>query len=179
MVDVRFSNNDKDLEAFIRLYNLTMNRLQAKSYYYFNNNYFFNLKYLFPKNFLLAGAYAGNELLASGIILCFDQIMNYHLSCSNWEKHYLAPNNLLDFEIANYGAKNGFKFLQLGGGRAPNDSLFQYKKSFSPNSLKEFWTGEKIHLTDEYDSLSHLRKKTIEDINTPNRISEIFPFYRS
>lgn len=172
-----FPKSDSDLKDFIHLYHLTMQKVQAEKYYYFSPHYFSNLKNLFPKEFLLAKACLDNQTIASGILFCHGPFINFHLSSSNPEMLHLAPNNLLDVEVANYGAKNGFKYLHLGGGYRGNDSLFKYKKSLAPNGQREFWTGQKIHLENEYKYLENLWMERANPSKTDP--PKIFPVYRS
>ena len=56
------------------------------------------------------------EIIAMSIILYDNNIMHYHLSGAKYEYRPLAPTNLLLFEAALWGYKQGFKSFHLGGG---------------------------------------------------------------
>ena len=48
--------------------------------------------------------------------------------------------------------------LHLGGGMAPDDSLFGFKKQFNKNGRREFWVGRGIFDPAAYQELLALRK---------------------
>lgn len=174
-ITVDFSNTSEDLREFIRLYRLTMDKNNADKYYYFDDQYFKNLRNLLKDHFVIANARIGGETIAAGIILCYESFMSYHLEGSDPEKLHLAPNNLLNFEIACYGIKQGVSLFHIGGGRGREDSLYKSKKALAPDGVREFWVGWKIHLEKEYRNLENLWKQNNggRDIN-----HGFFPVYR-
>lgn len=175
-VQVDFSDTESDIREFIRLYTLTMDKLKAKQYYYFSPEYFFGLKKHLKESFVLANARVGGKVIASGIIFCCGSFMNYHLGGSDENQLNMAPNNLLFFETARFGAEKGFKYLHLGGGHSNNDSLHKFKLGFAPDGRKEFWVGQQIHLPDVYQFLKDAWKKYNKGNDADNRF---FPIYRA
>ena len=65
---------------------------------------------------------------------------------------------LLLYEAALWGAAHGLGKLHLGGGMAPDDSLFGFKKQFNKNGRREFWVGRGIFDPAAYQELLALRK---------------------
>lgn len=175
-VCVDFSSTEKDLDEFIRLYHLTMGKLKAQNHYYFNNDYFYSLRNQLNREFLLVNSRINGITAASSIFFCCGSFMGCHLRASDPSTHEFAPNNLLLFEAACYGAEKGFKYLHLGGGYSENDSLFDFKKGFAPNGICEFWIGRKIHIENIYLSLENLFRKRN---NNPFVDTDFFPAYRA
>ena len=70
----------------------------------------------------------------------------------------LAAGNLLLYEAALWGVAHGVSKLHLGGGMAPEDSLFGFKKQFNKNGRREFWVGRSIFDPAAYQELLALRK---------------------
>jgi hypothetical protein len=51
-----------------------------------------------------------------------------------------------------WGQRLGKKRLILGGGYSPNDGIFRFKASFSPQRAK-FLVYRRVHLSEKYDAL--------------------------
>lgn len=173
--DVRIFNGRSPLlfSTFRTIYNKTMERDEAASYYFFEPDFYESICDDFPHNAQIFYAVYRNEIIAASIMLMANGYMNYHLSGSLKEYSSLAPSNLLLYEAALWGAANGCKTLYLGGGvGSGEDSLFKFKKSFyRQDNLYRFYVGKKIFLQDEYDSLVCARKQKIQ--------SNFFPTYRA
>ena len=73
----------------------------------------------------------------------------------------LAPNNLLLYNVALWGAKNGFELFHLGGGVFDNDSLFSFKKSFNKNGVFDYYIGSNVFMQDECDYLIKIRSQDL------------------
>lgn len=146
-------------EQFQEIYNATMDRDHAGSYYYFSRAF-----YLSILNDLSANAqvfYAQMEdgtIAAASIMLTANGRMSYHLSGSRQEFQHLAPTNLLLYEAALWGGANGCRTLHLGGGvGSEEDGLYHFKKSFYRGESRRFHIGRKIFLPNEYQSLVERR----------------------
>ena len=140
--------NNKNLKDFKNIYDLTMNNLNSKKYFYFNENYYKNLN-----NCFIACVYFNNILCASCIIFKFKNLLHYHIGGSLLEYRKYGCNNFLHYNVINYGIKNNFKFYILGGGLKDGDSLSKFKKRLSNKEFK--YTIYKNILNREiYDKLS-------------------------
>lgn len=158
-IKVIIDNSVSMQKKFVELYKGTMQRNGASDYYYFNDTFFANLfKSLGGISNIFSAVYNG-EVIASAIIFGASQNMHYHLSAANREYMKLAANNLLLYEVALYGVKNGFSKFHLGGGVEPEDGLFIFKKSFNKNGLLDFYIGRIIFDADKYNDLMLMRKK--------------------
>ena len=69
------------------------------------------------------------------------------------------PNDLLKHEIILWGRQAGKRAFVLGGGFAPDDGIYRYKKSFAPNGSAPFCVGRRIHNAAAYTRLIESRRR--------------------
>lgn len=170
----------KDLalfDQFMEIYNSTMDHNQAEDYYFFGKNFYESIhRDLFEYYEMFYAEYKG-EIIAMSIILFANNRMHYHLSGAKYEFRPLAPTNLLLYEAARWGSKQGFKSFHLGGGLGSSeDGLYKFKQAFNRNSGIQFSIGKQIILPEIYDKLVEIRKT--KDIHF-NATSSYFPLYRA
>lgn len=148
----------KDLDNFKKIYNLTMEKVDADKYYYFNNNYYENIKE--NNDYMLLNVKKDNVVIASAIFMKYGEYMHYHLAGSVKEYLKYAPNNILLWEAIKYSCLNGYKKFHFGGGitNDPEDSLFKFKSSFSKDHA-DFYIGKRIHNQEIYNYLINEWKK--------------------
>ena len=158
---------------FREIYNSTMDKDNADSYYYFSPEFYESVCDDLPHNAQVFYAVMDGKVIAASIMLMTNGRMNYHLSGSVREYANLAPSNLLLYEAALWGCANGYKSLYLGGGvGSGEDSLFKFKKSFYRlDDLPRFHIGKKIFNEELYNYLISLRN------DLPD--SGFFPRYRA
>ncbi len=145
--------------VFREIYNGTMDKDEADSYYYFAEEFYESVLNDLPRNAQVFYAVLDEKIIAASIMLFANGRMNYHLSGSVREYSNLAPTNLLLYEAALWGSANGYKSLYLGGGvGSGEDSLFKFKKSFyRGDDLNSFWIGKKIFNIEMYEKLVSMR----------------------
>ena len=160
-------------ETFRQIYNSTMDKDNADSYYYFGEAFYQSVLEDLPQNAQVFYAVLEGQVIAASIMLACNGRMNYHLSGSLREYANLAPSNLLLYEAALWGCANGCKTLYLGGGvGSGEDSLFKFKRSFyRGDDLHRFHIGKKIFNRETYDLLVSMRQDLPE--------SGFFPYYRA
>lgn len=143
------------LPDFKRLYESTMDKLSADSYYYFSEDYFNKLKTLLPDSFIGNVSYQG-EIIASAIFFYDGIYGHYHLAGSNVEKLSLSPNNYLLWAAAQELKNRNVKWFHLGGGVNSDEknSLFQFKRKFS-KSTRDFYIGKMIFNKSLYNDVCH------------------------
>ncbi len=175
-VEIYWGRDPKLFDQFITLYNATMDKDNAKDFYYFKKDFYDSVLNVLKYNSLIFyGRYEG-KIISMSMILYSNEQVHYHLSASDREYQYLAPTNLLLFEAACWGCVNGFKTFHLGGGLgSKEDSLFKFKKVFNKNSNSFFSIGRKVFDKNRYDELVLIRKMKVE-FDTQ---SDFFPLYRS
>lgn len=165
-------NYKDDLEEFLAIYNETMSRNAATTYYYFSKEYFEQLFHLLGDSLKMFGAFFEGKLISITLIMCYGDFIHYHLSGARQEYMYTGVNNLLLFEIAKWGHENGYKYFHLGGGyKGDGDSLFKFKKSFTKDGVYPFFIGKVIHNSTVYHQLVDEKGIMID--------TGFFPLYRS
>ena len=160
-------------EEFRDVYNETMDRDSADSYYYFGEEFYDSILNDLSENAQIFYAVYEDKMVAASIFLMANGKINYHLSGYRAQYARLASTNLLLYEVAKWGCKNGYQSLYLGGGvGSEEDSLFRFKKAFyRAEDSRRFVIGKKIFNHEVYDYLISLRKDLPE--------SEFFPKYRA
>jgi len=144
----------KGLSVFKGLYGETMDRIEADQYYRFSDAYFNHLSHALGEKIDLFIVQYENRVVAAALLLVNGDRIHYHLAGSDAHYRKYAPNNLLLHTVAQWGHKNGFRYLHLGGGRtaAPDDALFRFKASISRLRLP-FHIGRRVHNQNVYERL--------------------------
>jgi len=153
-VTVDASPAPSDLADFVSLYELTMRRQQASAYYFFPTSYWDALADLGDRLVLFDASLDG-EVVASALCLRGDRWLHYHLSATRDSARDLGASNLLLYEAALWGHAHGLEEFHLGGGAGGReDSLLAFKRRFSPDGTREFWTGKAVHDETAYRRLA-------------------------
>ena len=168
---IKKSIDEKDILTFKDLYYENMNRVNANSYYFFDEAYF--LKLVRTKEFLSEVIYVileeTKEIIAGTILIKGKDVIHYHLSGTKTEYLSLNPLRLIldEARIENSTSKN-YRIFNLGGGlKNKGDGLFRFKSSLS-NNTKVFKIWKYIANKEIY--------KTLVDMKETN--SDFFPSYR-
>ncbi|MBA6151382.1 GNAT family N-acetyltransferase [Gelidibacter maritimus] len=168
-----------DLNAFIKLYIRTMNRVNADDQYFFNDEYFHRLMASNDFNArLLLNIHNDSKTIHGGVLFIEKgPFVQYHLSALNEDYHDPSCIKLIIDEMRIKSTNAGFNFLNLGGGRgSKKDSLFAFKRNFS-KKFKNFKVWKYVVDEHVYDALlkERLQHSVTEDAIDP----EFFPAYRS
>ena len=116
----------KHMNDFLNLYSLTMDKLNAKKYYYFNKEYFDEISKI-DNSYLAIVFDKNNIVIGCSIIFIYENFVHYHLSCNN-----NSMNCITDYLICNVVKEVALnKLFILGGGLSQSDSLCKFKKSLS------------------------------------------------
>lgn len=160
-------------ETFRTIYNGTMDKDNADTYYYFEPEFYESILKDLAQNAQVFYAVFEGKVIAASIMLACNGKMNYHLSGSVREYANLAPSNLLLYEAALWGCANGCKSLYMGGGvGSGEDSLFKFKRAFYRGpDLNRFYIGKKVFDQERYDELVGMRGQLPE--------CGFFPRYRA
>ncbi|MET3114446.1 hypothetical protein AAKU52_002180 [Pedobacter sp. CG_S7] len=165
------ANTQNEIKKFTEMYRENMDRLNAASNYYFDEQYFTNL--LDPKleNKLIL-IYDGLELMCGALILLSKNIIRNHLSATSLQYLKESPSKLLTDEISMIGRRLGKKIFHLGGGvGGREDSLFKFKSHFSDLQIEDrVWCYIDDNIV--YNELIVLRGNEIDSE------SQYFPLYR-
>lgn len=172
-VTFKIEKEPNNIDEFINIYNLTMDRNKASEYYYFGIEYFNDIINDFKENVILVKAIYKEKTIASGLYFIFDKIIHIHLSGNLDEYLEFSPAYILRYAVTLWGKENGYELIHHGGGRSnsESDSLFKFKKKFANNTEFDFYVGEKIWNIDIYNKLCGL-------VDT-EKDTGFFPAYRS
>ncbi len=171
LCNVRKANTKEDILEFIDIYYENMDRVQARSSYYFKPDYFF--KFLESKSLqtdiLLASLVDTNEIIAGAMFIKTNDIVQYHISGAKEEHLDIAPVKLLIDEMRISATQENYKYFNLGGGYGgQDDSLMRFKLSFS-KQLVDFHVWQHVVNQELFDSLTNSKATTQPDY---------FPGYR-
>jgi sugar O-acyltransferase (sialic acid O-acetyltransferase NeuD family) len=121
-----------NLDAFMQMYQETMHRVNATSEYSFDTHYFKGLRDIKQGKSHLLFCSLNGELIAGGIFIECNGILEYHLGGTPDKYVRLAPMKLLLNAARLLGNKLGLRIFHLGGGvGSDEDSLFHFKSGFS------------------------------------------------
>lgn len=154
------------LDAFIEIYNNTMQEHHAEEYYFFEREYFDYIKESMQGNIVFFYALYEEKIISASIFFYNEQFMHYHLSGTLPEYRGVAAANLLLTEAADWAAKHGINKLHLGGGVENEDSLLRFKKHFNRNGLIDFCIGCNIFMKENFEMLVQLRKTVDASFDT-------------
>ena len=143
-----FQKSD-NIEAFIELYEKTMEKNNATDFYYFSREYYEQL--ISNENIELYEIRQDGEIISMAFFMFSDEIGHYHLSANDYEmRRYNANYFILDqiFEIAK---NKGKRYFLLGGGTTTDidDSLLKFKQKFS-SLIKQFYISGKVYNNEIY-----------------------------
>ena len=152
-VDVRVA--PLDLAAFVQLYDLTMERQAAASFYRFPEAYWHALLEGLRKRVVLVEARRGGELLAALLCLAARPWLHYHLGASSDEGRKLGASALAFLSAAQWAQEREYELFHLGGGvGGGRDSLLEFKLRFAPRGLRPMSVGKAVHDAAAYRELS-------------------------
>jgi serine/alanine adding enzyme len=153
-VTVETTPAPRDLTAFADLYKSTMRRLEASDYYFFPAAYWRSLARM-GDQLVLVDALLEGEVIASAICLAGGPWLHYHLGAMADRARDVGATNLLLYEAARRAQEQGSAIFHLGGSAGTGeDSLFAFKRRFSPDDLFEYWIGKIVHDEGAYRRLT-------------------------
>ena len=169
-LEILIEDTEDHLEEFLQIYYGTMDRNDATQNYYFKKEFFHQIDQL-RGNHMYFHVMFGGKVIATELVIMGSDTMYSYLGGTNGEYFSYRPNDFLKFHIIKWGIDNGYRQFVLGGGYGADDGIFRYKKSFAPNGVVPFYTGQVVFNQKEYDRLLSLRTDLSE--------SGFFPLYRA
>jgi len=176
-VEIKQEKSKEYIDKMYEIYTKTMQRRQALEEY-FHSKVFFELLVdrLKDKIELFVADYK-NRIIGSSLFLVYGDVCHYFFSGTDGDYFNLYPNNLILNEAIFWAKDKGFKIFHLGGGYQPNDSLFNFKLSFSKTTA-DFYTYSKVHNEDIYKLLCQAKDRH-DKLNKENNLKPgYFPEYR-
>ncbi len=147
-------NDFHNIKKFKELYNTTMGRLNASDFYFFDDHYYELFVDSFKGKGFLGCITKDDEIISAALFMYENDYGHYHLAGSAREHSSLGANNLLLWKVACEMHKEGVKEFHLGGGTDGDmeNSLFKFKRSFSPNT-KQFSIGKIVFNKEAYTKI--------------------------
>src|SRR6266852_3540210 len=141
-----------DIREFHRLYVQTMKGRNALKHYYYPLDYFSTIfEHLRGSaRFVLAGY--KNQMVAGTLYLHDRHDVYSNLCGADMNFQHLRPTNAVIYDTILWGQREGKRRLILGGGYLPNDGVFRFKASFSPETAR-FFVYKRVHLPEKYAAL--------------------------
>lgn len=148
----------RHLDAFLEIYHGTMQRRSASGWYYFGREFFQAFDTSLRGQFVVAEVYdAGERLVSTELVLQSDHFLYSFLGGTRQEAFAHAPNDLLKHAVIGYGREQDKKGYVLGGGYAPGDGIFRYKRAFDPVGVRPFYGVRLTADTQAYEQLAETR----------------------
>jgi Uncharacterized protein conserved in bacteria len=152
-VTVEVDSDPRRFDAFLAIYNSTMDRRGAASSYYFGTDFFHALNTGLPGQYVYAYALHGGVVISAELALVSAEAMYSFLGGTDDSAFALRPNDALKVELMRWGAAHGKRSFVLGGGYEPGDGIFKYKRAFSPHGATPFSVVTRVFDKDEYEKL--------------------------
>ncbi|MCK8824335.1 GNAT family N-acetyltransferase [Fuchsiella alkaliacetigena] len=173
-IQVNLARKDEIKEimpVFKKLYYSTMDKNDARDYYYFDHNYFKGFEELLLDDIIIFYAIHNKKIIAASLVMVKSDYVHIHLTGSKKEFLNLGCNNLIRYRILEWAKFNKFSYVHHGGGK---ESLLKFKKGFSNLSFN-FHIGRKVHNQKKYSKLKQIWKKKneVDDDNF-----DYLPIYR-
>ncbi|MEM5429568.1 GNAT family N-acetyltransferase [Cupriavidus oxalaticus] len=174
-VTVRMDETLETLPHFIRLYNASMDRLRASEYYFFDDAYHYSLAEELGDRLRLFVAEEEGVVIGGATITVSGEggILQGHLMGIDARYRHRQPSKILLHAIRQWGREQGHRYYHLGGGLggSAEDSLFRFKRGFSPDT-HVFCTQRVVVDAGKYQALCGGTSTVLEDL------SGFFPAYR-
>jgi hypothetical protein len=133
------------LNEFLDIYYLTMDRLEARSMYYFPREFFESLIANTTGQVMLFHALHGGRVVSTEMLLVSADYLYAFLTGTIEEGMTVRANPLLRHAVNVWGQAHGKRYLVLGGGyESAVDSLYRYKLRYAPDSQALFSVGTRV-----------------------------------
>jgi serine/alanine adding enzyme len=154
-VEVSVTVGPAQLDGFAALYEQTMRRLGAASFYFFPELYWERLTHFLGDEIVLFEALVEGSVVASVVCFATRPWLHYHLGATSDDARRLGASHLLLYASARFGQEQGYEQFHLGSGvGAGGGSLLEFKRRFASAPLLEQWFGKGVHDVERYLSLT-------------------------
>lgn len=141
------------LEALYNIYNSTMQRNTADSFYYFDLKFFWSMVENLGDMVLLSITYYADAPISTELILIGPMLAFGFLGGTLSEFYQYKANTFQRWELLKYLDSIGIKKYSMGGGATRGDSIYDFKMSFAQGCNSPFYIGTKVHLPEVYTEI--------------------------
>jgi len=164
---------------FRRLYEQTMQRLDASPLYFFTDSYYRELLDGLGSNLLICEVRNPMDVVASSdLLMRHGQRLHPHLGGSNPDDARMGSNNLVNWTEMQFAIDDGLRQFHIGTGHGQRDSLFKFKSSFGGRELEYDVSGLIID-PELYRAHVESRAKECDTTSEALLSASYFPAYRS
>jgi hypothetical protein len=156
-LEVEVDREGVRLGAFLSVYSHTMERNGADPWYSFPRAFFETIVERLRGHFVLFHALRAGEVVSSDLVLLSAAHAYYFLGGTHEDAFPLGPNYLLKHRIASWAIGEGKEGYVLGGGYAPEDGLYRYKRGFARAGEIPFRVACLVHDERALHELARLR----------------------
>lgn len=172
-LEIEIDETGNRIEEFLEIYYGTMDRNNAKSRYFFPEEFFRSINEM-AGNYVYIHVFYENKVISTELVIYGKEDCYSFLGGTRSDYFNLRPNDFLKFEIIKWAKTKGLKRFILGGGYGEDDGIFRYKKSFAPSGSQKFYIGKRVFNLEKYNKLMNIRKKEINFVQH----TKYFPQYR-
>jgi hypothetical protein len=172
-LSIEVDKDGKNLNDFLNIYYGTMERSNADKNFFFDENFFKELTSTTNNSVFFHVLHEG-KVISTELVIYGSEYSYSYLGGTDKDYFNLRPNDFLKNEIINWSKENGLKGFVLGGGYGGDDGIFNYKRSFAPNGIYDFYIGRRIFNKDKYNELIDIKSQTKVECSDSN----FFPLYR-
>jgi hypothetical protein len=151
-VTVRPAESEDDVARLHEIYLTTMERNEAHDSYFFPLERFLAIWQEMPDNARFSLAEHDGRVVAGTVYLHDDQDVYSYLGGADHEQQHVRPTNAIVHDTIAWARQQGKRRLILGGGYRPDDGIFRFKASFSPERAT-LRLARRIHMRGEYEAL--------------------------
>lgn len=155
-LEARITVKPDDLDTFRDVYMQTMERLSARDFYRFSDDYWESLQEQIGDNIVLVEAIYQDEVVASALFLTGQSYIHYHLAATADLGRTLGASVFCNISAALWAKEKGYLYEHMGGGPGGESStLLNWKHSFDPvATLNPLYVGGLVHDEEAYAALS-------------------------
>jgi len=166
-------------DAFVALYRQTMARRGSLPEYVIDRSWVNRFRQILGPHLRLFVTRSRHDTVAAAmIVLSYPPFIHCHLLGSAPAYAGNSPAKLLLDDVRLWGTRNGYATMHLGGGLGGReDSLFLFKRRFSPNT-HAFHTGAWVLDAPRYQELEAAHRARLDAKGTPVGDIPFFPAYR-
>ena len=166
------------IDAFMEVYQETMDRVKARDSYYFGRDYFEKLAAM-PESVHCCLVELENEVAAACVFFECGGIVQAHLGGTRSKFMKQSPFHLVLHHVAGWAKARGNRHFHLGGGvGGVVDRLLEFKRGFSDLTF-QFHTLRLITDEEKYRELTTLRAQAANLPADETFQTDYFPAYRA
>ncbi|MCB9662867.1 MAG: GNAT family N-acetyltransferase [Alphaproteobacteria bacterium] len=165
--------------AFRRIYDETMERVEARPYYFFPDAYYTALRDGLGDDLRIVEVVdAAGEVVAASLWMRWGELLHYHLAGSHRTAGRTGVmNQMVDAALA-WASDAGLARVHLGGGLTADDALFAFKAASGGRRLP-FFTGRCVLDSETERALTEARARRAGTSVEALRATGYFPAYRA